>query len=134
MNEHYWLLYKYNAVLLSIEKIVKSGQNMEKENCQLIKLNCQFSYIGNALSNIVIVWALVWTERTILSSYKIFSQIDFALDWVHIEAGKALFRQGDKPDSIYIVLNGRLRSVMQVICFSHSSIPLMVGKRVDIDR
>lgn len=39
--------------------------------------------------------------------------IDFALDWVHIEAGKALFRQGDKPDSIYIVLNGRLRSVMQ---------------------
>jgi len=39
--------------------------------------------------------------------------IDFALDWIHIEAGKALFRQGDKPDSIFIVLNGRLRSVMQ---------------------
>ena len=41
-------------------------------------------------------------------------QIDFALDWIHIEAGKALFRQGDKPDSIFIVLNGRLRSVMEV--------------------
>ena len=44
----------------------------------------------------------------------LFLQIDFALDWIHIEAGKALFRQGDKPDSIFIVLNGRLRSVMEV--------------------
>ena len=47
-------------------------------------------------------------------------KIDFALDWIHIEAGKALFRQGDKPDSIFIVLNGRLRSVMQVS--SHSTL------------
>ena len=53
------------------KQLYKSGQNMEKEifNCQLIKLNCQFDYIGNALSNIVIdniikVWAqqrTVWT-------------------------------------------------------------------------
>lgn len=39
-------------------------------------------------------------------------QIDFALDWMMIEAGRALFRQGDHADSIYIVLTGRLRTVM----------------------
>ena len=39
-------------------------------------------------------------------------QIDFALDWQMIEAGKALFRQSDATDSVYIVLTGRLRSVI----------------------
>ncbi|XP_062597846.1 patatin-like phospholipase domain-containing protein 7 isoform X4 [Saccostrea cucullata] len=39
-------------------------------------------------------------------------QIDFALDWILTEAGKALFRQGDTSDHIYIVLTGRLRSVI----------------------
>jgi len=39
-------------------------------------------------------------------------QIDFALDWMQIEAGRALFKQTDHSDSIFIVLNGRLRSVV----------------------
>ncbi|XP_052273112.1 patatin-like phospholipase domain-containing protein 7 isoform X2 [Dreissena polymorpha] len=39
-------------------------------------------------------------------------QIDFALDWMMIEAGRALFRQGEHADSIYIVLTGRLRTVL----------------------
>ncbi|CAH1271623.1 PNPLA7 [Branchiostoma lanceolatum] len=38
-------------------------------------------------------------------------QIDFALDWMLIDAGRALYRQGDPSDSTYVVLNGRLRSV-----------------------
>ncbi|KAL3874288.1 hypothetical protein ACJMK2_037327 [Sinanodonta woodiana] len=38
-------------------------------------------------------------------------QIDFALDWNTIEAGRALFKQGDYADCIYIVLTGRLRTV-----------------------
>jgi len=37
-------------------------------------------------------------------------QVDFALDWVHIDSGKALFKQGDASDGTYIVLSGRLRS------------------------
>eukprot|EP00112_Aurelia_sp_Birch-Aquarium-sp1_P004396 Seg1497.1 transcript_id=Seg1497.1/GoldUCD/mRNA.D3Y31 product="Patatin-like phospholipase domain-containing protein 7" protein_id=Seg1497.1/GoldUCD/D3Y31 len=37
--------------------------------------------------------------------------IDFALDWMVIDAGKSLYRQGDRADSVYIILNGRLRSV-----------------------
>ncbi|KAI5291758.1 phosphatidylcholine and lysophosphatidylcholine phospholipase [Ascosphaera aggregata] len=38
-------------------------------------------------------------------------QIDFALEWVQVEAGQVLHHQGDESDAIYIVLNGRLRSV-----------------------
>eukprot|EP00794_Sanderia_malayensis_P015962 gene15962-17568_t len=37
--------------------------------------------------------------------------IDFALDWVMIDGGKSLYKQGDQADSIFIVLNGRLRAV-----------------------
>ncbi|XP_023238253.1 LOW QUALITY PROTEIN: neuropathy target esterase sws-like [Centruroides sculpturatus] len=39
-------------------------------------------------------------------------QIDFALDWINIESGKALYRQDDDSDCMYILLSGRLRSVL----------------------
>ncbi|RVE68651.1 hypothetical protein OJAV_G00093920 [Oryzias javanicus] len=39
-------------------------------------------------------------------------QTDFALDWMAVEAGRAVYRQGDKSDSTFIVLSGRLRSVI----------------------
>jgi lysophospholipid hydrolase len=39
-------------------------------------------------------------------------QIDFALDWNNYESGRAIYRQGDPSDSTYIVLSGRLRSVV----------------------
>jgi CRP-like cAMP-binding protein len=41
-------------------------------------------------------------------------QIDFALEWNLIEAGNVLFRQDTKAENIYIVLNGRLRSILKV--------------------
>ncbi|KAL6718246.1 phosphatidylcholine and lysophosphatidylcholine phospholipase [Lecanora helva] len=37
--------------------------------------------------------------------------IDFALEWVQIDAGQVIHHQGDESDAIYIVLNGRLRAV-----------------------
>uniref|UniRef100_A0A803XS18 lysophospholipase n=1 Tax=Meleagris gallopavo TaxID=9103 RepID=A0A803XS18_MELGA len=40
-------------------------------------------------------------------------QMDFAIDWMAVEAGRALYRQGDRSDCTYIALNGRLRSVIQ---------------------
>ncbi|XP_014385178.1 PREDICTED: patatin-like phospholipase domain-containing protein 7 [Myotis brandtii] len=40
-------------------------------------------------------------------------QIDFALDWMEVEAGARPCRQGDKSDCTYIVLSGRLRSVIR---------------------
>ena len=39
--------------------------------------------------------------------------IDFALEWVQVNAGQVIYHQGDESDSIYIVLNGRLRSVQE---------------------
>ncbi|CAF1025988.1 unnamed protein product, partial [Didymodactylos carnosus] len=39
-------------------------------------------------------------------------QIDFALEWMLVEAGKSLYRQDCKPQSVYIILNGRVRSVL----------------------
>ncbi|KAI9190115.1 phosphatidylcholine and lysophosphatidylcholine phospholipase [Blastocladiella emersonii ATCC 22665] len=37
--------------------------------------------------------------------------IDFALEWMQVNAGHVLYRQGDASDSIYMVLNGRLRAI-----------------------
>ncbi|KAL2868971.1 lysophospholipase [Aspergillus lucknowensis] len=39
--------------------------------------------------------------------------IDFALEWVQVSAGQVIYHQGDDSDAIYIVLNGRLRSVLE---------------------
>lgn len=39
-------------------------------------------------------------------------QVDFALDWLFIESGRAIYRQDEDSDSTYIVLSGRLRSVI----------------------
>ncbi|EEP77946.1 IMP-specific 5'-nucleotidase 1 [Uncinocarpus reesii 1704] len=38
--------------------------------------------------------------------------IDFALEWVQVNAGQVIYHQSDESDAIYIVLNGRLRSVL----------------------
>ncbi|KAK0417626.1 hypothetical protein QR680_013118 [Steinernema hermaphroditum] len=37
--------------------------------------------------------------------------VDFALDWVLLDSGQAVYRQGDQADSLFVVLSGRLRSV-----------------------
>ncbi|KAL7276055.1 phosphatidylcholine and lysophosphatidylcholine phospholipase [Rhizina undulata] len=39
--------------------------------------------------------------------------IDFALEWLQVNAGQVIYHQGDESDAIYIVLNGRLRAVLE---------------------
>ncbi|KAI9836080.1 MAG: phosphatidylcholine and lysophosphatidylcholine phospholipase [Sarea resinae] len=39
--------------------------------------------------------------------------IDFALEWIHVNAGQVIHHQGDESDAIYIVLNGRLRALLE---------------------
>lgn len=39
-------------------------------------------------------------------------QCDYALDWVFLESGRAAYRQDETSDSTYIVLSGRLRSIV----------------------
>ena len=42
---------------------------------------------------------------------RLISLIDFALEWVQVNAGQVIYHDGDESDAIYIVLNGRLRLV-----------------------
>ncbi|VUC19971.1 unnamed protein product [Clonostachys rosea] len=39
--------------------------------------------------------------------------IDFALEWVQVNAGQVIYHNNDESDAIYVVLNGRLRLVEQ---------------------
>lgn len=39
--------------------------------------------------------------------------IDASLDWMQVDAGHVLWRSGDISDSIYIVINGRLRAIKE---------------------
>ncbi|KAI9803097.1 MAG: phosphatidylcholine and lysophosphatidylcholine phospholipase [Piccolia ochrophora] len=39
--------------------------------------------------------------------------IDFALEWLQVNAGQVIYHQNDESDAIYIVLNGRLRSILE---------------------
>ncbi|XP_057187457.1 patatin-like phospholipase domain-containing protein 6 isoform X1 [Triplophysa rosa] len=58
-----------------------------------------------------VVLSVAHTVATRLSPFV--RQMDFAIDWMAVEAGRALYRQDDQSDCTYIVLNGRLRSVIQ---------------------
>ncbi|EDQ90470.1 uncharacterized protein MONBRDRAFT_16206, partial [Monosiga brevicollis MX1] len=39
-------------------------------------------------------------------------QVDFALDWMHLDAGERLYQQNDPSDVVYLLLSGRVRSVI----------------------
>ncbi|XP_034043190.1 neuropathy target esterase isoform X2 [Thalassophryne amazonica] len=58
-----------------------------------------------------VVLSAAHTVATRMSSFV--RQMDFAIDWMAVEAGRALYRQDDKSDCTYIILNGRLRSVIR---------------------
>ncbi|ODV91408.1 hypothetical protein CANCADRAFT_32062 [Tortispora caseinolytica NRRL Y-17796] len=42
---------------------------------------------------------------------KLILHLDFSLEWVPLDAGQVLYRKNDSADSLYIVLNGRVRCV-----------------------
>jgi lysophospholipid hydrolase len=42
---------------------------------------------------------------------RLIQHIDFALEWVQVNAGQVIYNQGEESDAIYIVLNGRLRAI-----------------------
>ncbi|KAL3171621.1 hypothetical protein MRX96_013813 [Rhipicephalus microplus] len=57
--------------------------------------------------------AVLFMARSVIERLSPFvRQIDFALEWVYIESGRAVYRQDEKAESTAIVLSGRLRSVL----------------------
>ena len=56
---------------------------------------------------------LTLAKRLTESLPRLIMHIDFALEWVQVDAGHVIHHQGDDSDAIYIVLNGRLRGVRE---------------------
>ncbi|KXS15086.1 patatin-domain-containing protein [Gonapodya prolifera JEL478] len=40
-------------------------------------------------------------------------RVDMASDWVQLQAGQVVFRQGERAESVVVVLGGRLRSIIE---------------------
>ena len=56
---------------------------------------------------------LYLAKRLISQLSPLVLHIDVALEWGQVNAGQILCRQDTPPESIYIVLNGRLRSIVE---------------------
>lgn len=54
---------------------------------------------------------LTMAKRLTHTLPRLILHIDFALEWVQVNAGQVIFHGGDESDAIYVVLNGRLRLV-----------------------
>ncbi|KAF9971874.1 phosphatidylcholine and lysophosphatidylcholine phospholipase [Actinomortierella ambigua] len=56
---------------------------------------------------------LTLAKRLISLIPPIVLHLDYAMEWMQISASQVLHREGDDSDSIYIVLNGRLRTILE---------------------
>lgn len=57
---------------------------------------------------------LTMAKRVTTLLPRLILHIDFALEWIQVNAGQVLYSQDDESDAIYIVLNGRLRAIQEV--------------------
>ena len=65
---------------------------------------------GRLLSEVPSV--VVSVARSIVEMVSPFvRQADFSLDWMQIDAGSSLYKQGDTSVATYLIINGRLRSI-----------------------
>ena len=87
-----------------------SFYSLETET-ECLVLRIEQNDINKILSNephVILYLARMVTDR--ISPFV--RQVDFSLDWMNLECGKRLFTQGNIADSAFVVLNGRLRSVV----------------------
>ena len=54
---------------------------------------------------------LTMAKRLISLLSPLVLHIDFALEWIQVSAGQVIYHQNDPSDAIYIVLNGRVRTL-----------------------
>lgn len=54
---------------------------------------------------------LTMAKRLISLLSPLILHLDFALEWLQVAAGQTIYHQDDDSDAIYIVLNGRVRSI-----------------------
>uniref|UniRef100_A0A3B3BKE9 lysophospholipase n=1 Tax=Oryzias melastigma TaxID=30732 RepID=A0A3B3BKE9_ORYME len=77
-------------------------------DCTFLKISKSDFYIMREQPSVVL--SVAHTVAIRMSAFV--RQMDFAIDWMAVEAGRALY-QDDQSDCTYIVLNGRLRSVIR---------------------
>uniref|UniRef100_A0A3B3Y9X1 lysophospholipase n=1 Tax=Poecilia mexicana TaxID=48701 RepID=A0A3B3Y9X1_9TELE len=77
-------------------------------DCTYLKISKSDFYIMKEQPNVVL--SVAHTVAIRMSAFV--RQMDFAIDWMAVEAGRALY-QDDQSDCTYIILNGRLRSVIR---------------------
>ncbi|EGG06323.1 uncharacterized protein MELLADRAFT_36213, partial [Melampsora larici-populina 98AG31] len=58
---------------------------------------------------------LTLAKRLISLLSPLMLHIDSALEWMAVDAGQIIYREGDKSDNLYIVIGGRLRSISERI-------------------
>jgi lysophospholipid hydrolase len=56
---------------------------------------------------------LTMAKRLISLLSPLVLHIDFALEWLQVNAGQVIYHQNDPADAIYIVLNGRVRTITE---------------------
>ncbi|KAF9930799.1 phosphatidylcholine and lysophosphatidylcholine phospholipase [Linnemannia zychae] len=56
---------------------------------------------------------LTLAKRLVTLVSPIVLHLDYAMEWMQVSASQVLHRQGEDCDSIYIVLNGRLRTILE---------------------
>ncbi|CCG80664.1 Lysophospholipase nte1 [Taphrina deformans PYCC 5710] len=54
---------------------------------------------------------LTMAKRLISLLSPLILHLDFALEWLQVSGGQTIYQQGDESDAIYIVLNGRVRTL-----------------------
>uniref|UniRef100_A0A3B5M5S2 lysophospholipase n=1 Tax=Xiphophorus couchianus TaxID=32473 RepID=A0A3B5M5S2_9TELE len=77
-------------------------------DCTYLKISKSDFYIMKEQPSVVL--SVAHTVAARMSAFV--RQMDFAIDWMAVEAGRALY-QDDQSDCTYIILNGRLRSVIR---------------------
>ena len=79
--------------------------------CNALLLQISSSTFENIVSSYpkVLIHCLVDIIDTIGSSPSVYL-LDWTLDWMHVEAGESIVTKGEFCDSMFVVLNGRLRS------------------------
>ncbi|KAI8802399.1 hypothetical protein BJ742DRAFT_832941 [Cladochytrium replicatum] len=65
-------------------------------------------------------------KRFIMQLSPLIFHIDISLEWGQVNAGQVLCRQSDPAEAIYIVLNGRLRSIQETVAAPTQSAPVPV--------
>jgi lysophospholipid hydrolase len=76
---------------------------------------------------------LTLAKRLITQLSPLVLHIDVALEWGTVNSGQVLCRQGEASDSIYIVLNGRLRSIAERLVEDGEAVDVEQGLKEDID-